>query len=329
MKTIENITTSYMQWIENSGNQNRVAYFIWHGGEPLICGIPYYEAIKTIQDRFTKQGRMIENAFQTNGTLINQNWISLFQLLDASVGISVDGPKTIHDLNRRYVNSNSSYDDTMRGVRLLARAGLSYSAISVVSNNSVSRLNEALDFFVDEGFGVVDFIPSFYHNDPISIDAESYANAMIGLYDYWKEQYDDKIYIRFLGDVEGKLRNDIDSIGCELAGCCGENFSVHVDGDVYPCECVSTFPEFRIGNINDEAFENIISAPSFSKWKQCVNSISHKCTADCDSFGICRGGCFNRRYCGDGTILQCDPLCEARYSIISHIKQFGCSVNGN
>lgn len=321
LNTIRNAVAGFAGWIDANKCPERPICLVWHGGEPLICGIDYYRNIFKMEEEFKERGYLIQNAFQTNGTLISQEWIDLFKRHDVAVGISIDGPKYLHDVHRKRMNRTSSFEETMKGVRLLAQNRYPYSAISVVSNETVGRINESLDFFVDEGFEIVDFIPSFLHGDPCTLNTESYERSMIHLYDHWKEKYASDIYIRFLGDIEGKILDNVATIGCELAGYCGENFSIDVSGNVYPCECVSTFGELCIGNINREDFKAMIANRHFSKWKALVNVIDDHCLDSCKLFEICRGGCFNRRYCGNGEAGGRDPFCVPRYRIIKHIRQ--------
>lgn len=319
--TIRNSTKSFADWINLHFTRERPMYLIWHGGEPLICGIEYFEEIFRIENEYRKNGYTIRNAIQTNGTLINQKWVDLFKKYDVLVGISIDGPQSVNDIHRHYTNTYSSFAATMKGLKFLAKNEYKYSCISVVSNETVDMLSESLDFFVNEGFNTVDFIPSFLHNNPSTLNGDCYADSMIKLYDYWKSKYPDQIYIRFLGDIEGKILDNTEIIGCELAGCCGENFSVNVEGEVYPCECISTFKELSIGNINCESFNDMLANGHFSDWKRMVNEIDNFCIYSCECFDVCKGGCFNRRYCGNGKVLGKDIFCSPRYKIINHISK--------
>ncbi|OGQ45708.1 MAG: hypothetical protein A3H42_03310 [Deltaproteobacteria bacterium RIFCSPLOWO2_02_FULL_46_8] len=317
--TVRNAIASYAEWLEHHNMKQRPMYLIWHGGEPLICGIDYYQSVFDLQKEFPDF--TIRNAFQTNGTLITQEWIDFFKEKNAQVGISIDGPKHVHDIHRLRITKASSFESTMRGVRLLRKNECNYSAISVLSNETAEYILETLDFLVAEGFSVVDFIPSFLHNDPSTLGTKKYAEAMVGLYDHWKQHYEGQVYIRFLGDIEGRVRNNITSVGCELAGCCGENLSINVFGDVYPCECTSTFHELCIGNINKTSFEQMFSGSDFDSWKTLVNQIDDKCISKCTVAEICRGGCFNRRYQGEGKTERCDLFCAPRYAIMKHVQQ--------
>lgn len=319
MTTICNAIASYAKWLDDHHMKHRPMYLVWHGGEPMICGIEYYRSVLDIQKEFKDFN--IYNAFQTNGTLITQKWVDFFKENNIQIGISLDGAARSHNMHRVRITGTSSFDATMRGVRLLRQNSCDYSAICVLSNDTAQYAIENLDFFAAEGFSIVDFIPSFLHNDPSTLDSKTYSQTMIHLYDHWKSHYADQLYVRFLGDIDGRVRNNITAIGCELAGCCGENLSINVFGDVYPCECISTFRELCIGNINNHRFEEMFRGDCFDAWKILVNQVDDDCVSGCPMSDICRGGCFNRRYQGGGKTCGRDLYCIPRYDIMNHIKQ--------
>ncbi len=279
--TVSRAIESYARWIDRSGDHTRPIALIWHGGEPLLCGTEYYEAIFEIEAEFKARGYRFINAFQTNGTLIDDAWAEFFLKHDVLVGISLDGPRRVHDIHRKYPTGASSFERTLRAARCLAGHGLPCSAISVITNETSPHLCESLDFFVDEGFKTVDFIPCFFQGDASSLDSDNYLRAMIELYDHWKSRHHDAICVRFLDDVEQKIMRKEAATGCELAGCCGENLSINMHGDVYPCEYTSVFLKWKLGNVREK---------------------------DLADMSRC------------GMALGCDPYCEARLNLIQHIR---------
>ncbi|MBU1557743.1 radical SAM protein, partial [Patescibacteria group bacterium] len=93
--------------------------FCWHGGEPLLAGIDYYEKIVSLQNKLNTEGKKIRNSIQTNGTLINKNWADFFVKNNFSVGISLDGPKNIQNANRPSASGNESFNLVMMGLKLI------------------------------------------------------------------------------------------------------------------------------------------------------------------------------------------------------------------
>jgi len=89
--------------------------FIWHGGEPLLMGIQFYEKVVELQKRYKREGQTIENDLQTNGTLISQEWVDFFKANDFHVGVSLDGPPEVHNANRVFRSGQGSFEQVMRG----------------------------------------------------------------------------------------------------------------------------------------------------------------------------------------------------------------------
>ena len=89
--------------------------FIWHGGEPLLMGIQFYEKVVELQKRYRREGQTIINDLQTNGTLISQEWVDFFKAIDFHVGVSLDGPPEVHNANRIFRNGQGSFEQVMRG----------------------------------------------------------------------------------------------------------------------------------------------------------------------------------------------------------------------
>jgi len=319
LEVIEKSISSFIEWNKEKFNGTRTLYLIWHGGEPLVLGKEYFHGIYKIVDKYKKMGQKINTSFQTNATLIDQEWVDFFKEHEIIIGISIDGTKEVHDVHRMDRRGNSAFEKILNGIHLLRKNNYPYSGIGVLSNETVDQILDSFSFLVQEGFSIVDFIPCFLYDDPATLDGKKYASSVIKLYDYWKEHYEDKIRVRFLADIEDKILGKAKSIGCELAGYCGENFSIGTNGAVFPCECISIFPEFCIGNINTNSFSEMLDGEAFEKWKHIVNCVDDRCINECPHFSICRAGCFNRRYMPNGSVVM-DRFCESRKAIIEHIK---------
>ena len=98
-------------------------YFIWHGGEPLLRPISFYKKALKLQKQYAR-GRHIDNIIQTNGTLINDEWARFFKQNNFLVGVSIDGPKELHDHYRLSPQGEGSWDRVMRGIRCLQKYGV-------------------------------------------------------------------------------------------------------------------------------------------------------------------------------------------------------------
>jgi uncharacterized protein len=132
---------------------------VWHAGEPLVLPVSYYEeAIQAFQAHNSRQVR-VTFSFQTNGTLIDERWCEFFKRPNVRVGLSLDGPRHIHDSHRTDRRKRGTFDRVIRGLRLLQAAGVDPSVIMVVTREVVTHAEETVRFFAENGIGLVGFNP--------------------------------------------------------------------------------------------------------------------------------------------------------------------------
>lgn len=302
-------------------------YFIWHGGEPTIAGKEKFQEILEIQDRYRNEGYVIKNGIQTNGTLIDDDFAELFKREKFEVGISIDGPKAIQDIHRVFRNGKSSFEDTVKGIKILNEKNITWSAISVINREYIGFEKEIFDFFKQHGPSTVDFTPSFFYDSVFTLSPVEYSNFMRNMFDIWIKG-EDQYEIRFFRDamyVMGYLRNPSKkSLVCDLSGICHRNVSIGSNGDFYSCECLNSKKSNLLGNIMEMNIPQIISGDAFRKMSECTNRFCAECTR-CDVFPICKAGCYNRRLPEEPGEPRLDYYCKARQEILRHIRMV-CDV---
>jgi uncharacterized protein len=121
---------------------------LWHAGEPLVPGVAYYENAFAIIDRLKPPGLAINHSIQTNATLLNRQWIDLFQAHDVRVGTSIDGPADLNDRSRKTRAGSGSFEQTMRGIRLLQEHDYPFHVITVLTRESLRQPRRLFDFYV-------------------------------------------------------------------------------------------------------------------------------------------------------------------------------------
>lgn len=95
LEQMERVITAGLEYAEH------ICSFAFQGGEPTLAGLEFYKAVIELQKKHQKPGVRIQNAIQTNGYLINEEWARFFAQNHFLVGLSLDGPAEIHNLNRR------------------------------------------------------------------------------------------------------------------------------------------------------------------------------------------------------------------------------------
>jgi uncharacterized protein len=314
----------YVKFLKSHDSLRDKAYMIWHGGEPLLAGIDKFKKIMQYEKEISEKYDIeFLNSVQTNGTLINEEWADFFEVNNFLVGFSLDGPKKVHDIDRKDKGGNSSFDKTLNAINLLKNYNIRLNIISVITNKSYIYVDEIYNFIKSTGVKDVDFIPCFWYEDSTTLKDENYSKFMKRCLKLWEQDNFKPLIIRFLSDVFDKIvaldANKGISIGCELAGSCGQNFSIGVKGEVCPCECLTPINSFYIGNIMENTFEECVKSKELDIFKSLFNCVSDECFK-CEVLDVCSGGCFNRRLPIGHIAHNKDLYCNTRKDIIQEIK---------
>jgi uncharacterized protein len=130
---------------------------IWHAGEPLVLPVSYYQAAFEAIALMCPPGIELRHSIQTNGMLLNSEWCDFIKQWRVGIGVSIDGPRHLHDANRVTRSGKGTFDRTIEGIRLLRRQQVPFHVISVLSEKSMHAPEELLDFYISEGIDDVCF----------------------------------------------------------------------------------------------------------------------------------------------------------------------------
>src|SRR4030042_364091 len=162
-----------IQHIEATTDQ--VISFSWHGGEPTMLGLDYFKKIITFQKRHQSHGRKILNGIQTNGTLLNEDWCRFFKEENFAVGISIDGPKEMHDRYRLTRDQKSTFDRTVNSYKLLQQFGVLSEILCVVNADNVRHPLEVYRFFRQLNAKYITFLPLVEQDPAMEKGASDYS----------------------------------------------------------------------------------------------------------------------------------------------------------
>jgi uncharacterized protein len=141
-----------------SSQPTPVVEFVWQGGEPTLLGVEFFQRVIELQKPYVKQKTII-NSLQTNGTLLTDQWCDFLKKNNFLVGISIDGPKEIHDRYRRDRNNNGSFDKTVEGLKLLQKHGVEYNVMACVARETAQQPLEVYHFLKQSGVKFIQFTP--------------------------------------------------------------------------------------------------------------------------------------------------------------------------
>lgn len=302
--------------LHNSG----YAPFLWHGGEPLLCGIEFYEKAVFFQKKYKKASHKIKNQIQTNATLINNDWVQFFKKHSFGVGTSIDGPKKIHEHFRP-----NSFDKIMHSLNLLKEAKVGFGCICVVNSYNVKHPLDVYDFLKKNLHQSVSIKPCIEmgENDTLSnfsVEPIDYANFMIQVFDKWFEDDNPDFIIREFENFLMGLIGEQPLLCCNRVNGCQRYFTINYNGDVYTCDSFvnEDYQDYFYGNIGKNSIQEIINSPGAKKSK----AVEQKALLDCKQckwLNICGGGCVNFHTHLSKKYKK--QYCLSRKKIIEHLKQ--------
>ncbi|WP_219349760.1 anaerobic sulfatase maturase [Psychromonas sp. CD1] len=292
-------------YIEAAGEN---VYFTWQGGEPTLAGLPFYEQAVKYQKTYAKN-KKIYNAFQTNGILINVKWCDFFLKNDFLVGISIDGPETIHNKYRVTKSNKGTFKQVMRAIELFNEHAVKFNTLTVVNNLNVQYPIETYNFLKSIGAKHLQFIelvetqelnenhiPIWFGDEPqsvtlcpFSVPAEQYGKFMVEIFKQWVSQDVGKIFVRqFESLISCFMGNGHSS--CIFQNACGDNLVIEADGSIYECDHF-VYDGYLLGNISDIKLSNAFGHNVNTQKK----TLSEQCE-QCAYIEICNGGCPKHRF---------------------------------
>lgn len=294
--------------------------FIWHGGEPLLAGIAFYQKAFELQERYRKPSQRIINSIQTNGTLINDRWGNIFKQRDVIVGISLDGPKDLHDKHRHFSDGKGSFEKIMCGIEFLRSSGVDFAVISVVTQETIEASNEVLNFLISQNPMWINFVPSLAISNGStllfeqSIQPSEYIDFLIRIFEFWLKNGDYRVKILpietiICGFLEKEHREHRLVGECKkrlAVRSCEKNLVIIPNGDVKTCSFHSYGDVFKFGNIR-VGLDTILNSSAYQQYQEHLRTIKERCS-NCRWYRVCPNGCPRDFHIGGSDGLFCKEL---------------------
>ena len=125
------LETYLRQLIEAHSRAPEVA-IAWQGGEPTLMGVEFFRRSVELADSILQPGQRAAYTIQTNATLLDEEWAEFFAENDFLVGVSIDGPRELHDAYRVNKGGKGSFDQVMGGLAHLQAAGVDWNALTTI-----------------------------------------------------------------------------------------------------------------------------------------------------------------------------------------------------
>ena len=312
--------------------------FTWHGGEPLVRPLAFYEKVVRLQQRYAR-GRRIANSLQTNGTLINDDWARFFHDQGWLIGVSLDGPEAYHDAFRRTRGGGPSFRNVIRGIDILNRHAVEWNALAVANRLNGDHPLSFYRFFKNIGCRYIQVTPVVerlaHHDDgrqlaslvdegqlaPFSIRPKQWGNFLCTIFDEWVRH---DVSMFFINIFDATLANWVGVAPglCTMAKHCGHAGVMEHNGDVYSCDHF-VFPEYKLGNIHEQSLVEMMYSERQRRFgKAKADSLPTQCR-ECQWLNACHGECPRNRFI---RTANGEPglnyLCEGYRQYFSHVAPY-------
>jgi len=306
--TDEMLETYIRQLIES--HQTPEVTVAWQGGEPTLMGVDFYRKAIELQNKYRKPGMTFENTMQTNGTLLDDEWCEFFKENNFLIGISIDGPRKLHDVYRVDKGGKGTFDKVMRGVRLLQKHGVEFNVLVTVNRVNADYPLEVYHFLRDEvGTEWIQVIPVIERINPDgvnviqqgdtvterSVQPEQFGRFMIRIFDEWILNDVGEMFVQ---TFEATARNwmGLPSSGmCVFEETCGLGLALEHNGDLYSCDHFVE-PDYLLGNIQDELMIELVSSDQQVQFGLDKRDTLPQYCRECDVRFACNGECPKNRF---------------------------------
>lgn len=272
------------------------AGFAFQGGEPTLAGIEFYKNLVKLQKKYNVKKIKVRNAIQTNGIKIDEEWAHFLAENNFLVGLSLDGPREIHDLNRIDINGIGSHKRIEKTIEYFNKHKVEYNVLSVVSKSVARHVEKIYRYYSKKGFYYLQFIPCLDElgEDPgknqYSLTPHIYGDFLKKLFDLWYKDFMNGkfISIRMFDNIVQMLLG-FKPESCDMNGYCSSNLVVEANGSCYPCDFY-VIDKWNMGNIAESSIKDLLQGEKAKKFVETSIDIPDDC-GKCKFISICRGGC--------------------------------------
>jgi uncharacterized protein len=321
----------------------------WQGGEPTLMGVDFFRRAVELVAKYRRPGQKVEHTFQTNGIALDDEWCAFLKANDILVGLSVDGPRELHDTYRVTRGGKGTFDLVMKGWQCLRKHGVEFNVLCTVNAANQAHGRRVYEFFRDELHACwIQFIPIVERATAETIElanrgwserpkekrllytqtgtlvtnrsagGEQYGRFLIDVFEAWVRRDVGRVYVQ-LFDVTLEAYFGQHKL-CIHAPTCGYGPALEHNGDLYACDHFVE-PRYRLGNIHQTHMLELVASPAQRKFGlDKRDTLTGQCRA-CDVRPLCNGGCPKDRFAlsKDGEPGH-NYLCEGLYAFFRHTQ---------
>ena len=295
--------------------------FAWQGGEPTLLGVDFFRKVVALQKQYAN-GKRIANAFQTNGTLLDDEWCEFFRENNFLIGLSIDGPAELHDVYRVDKQNNPTFDAVMRGQDFLKKHKAEFNTLTVVNRVNSQKPLDVYNFLKQIGSSFIQFIPLVERAAPTrlkilgfdfaepplarvanqelspvtswSVESEQYGTFLIKIFEEWIKKNVGKTFVQLFDVALGNWLG-VGSSLCVFAETCGSALAMEHNGDVYSCDHF-VYGKYKLGNLMNHSLGEMVSSAQQKNFGQEKLTTLPQYCRDCSVRFACNGECPKHRF---------------------------------
>lgn len=301
--------------------------FAWQGGEPLLMGLEFFERAVALQQRHRKPGMRIQNAIQTNATLMDGDWCRFFRENGFLVGVSLDGPEVCHDAYRVDKAGGPTFGRVMIGLELLQKHRVEVNILTAVHAANAGKPLEVYRFLRDTvGAQFVQLIPVVEWEEGSResgrVTERSVSGPLLGaflmaIFDEWVRRDVGRVFVQSFDVALGAWLGEPAGL-CTMAPTCGRALALEHNGDVYACDHFVD-PAYRLGNILETPLIEMVRLESQRRFGLDKRDRLPRTCRVCDVRFACHGECPRNRAGPSGPTPGLNVLCEGYKAFFRHI----------
>lgn len=300
----------------------------WHSGEPLVLNARYYDERMREFDILRAGGVKVQHSLQTNGVLLTDAHCDLFRRYNVQVGLSVDGPECLHDLNRVDRQGRPTHRNVVQAMQRLDAHGVEFSAICVLGAQALNCPDKVYEFFQSTGCRSMAFNLEEVEgaNAKSSLTPENAHGLFLSFVQrFWLRLEQDKhpFRVREFENTAQLIMSRKRWLNSQTEPLSNINVAVNGDWSTFCPELLdhstADFPTFVFGNVHDGGFcEAIETNPIYSQvHEQIVTGVS-ACRDSCKYFDVCLGGNPSNKLSETGSFRSTQTLaCSARTQLLA------------
>lgn len=337
------------QMIESQ--QGQEVSIAWQGGEPTLMGLDFFRHSMELVQKYVSPGMRIEHTMQTNGTRLDDEWCAFLKTHNFLIGLSLDGPKPMHDAYRVDKGGKGTFDQVMSAARLLQKYQVEFNILCTVHAANANHPLDIYHFFRDEVKAqYIQFIPIVERVTPLTIEmanrgwgekasegrplyrqegnqvtersvtAEQWGIFLATIFDEWVRRDVAKVFVQMFDAALASWVGGPPAL-CIFAETCGNALALEHNGDLYSCDHFVE-PDFFLGNINQEHLLTLVSSDQQRKFGADKRDTLPNYCRRCEVRFACQGECPRNRF-----ILTPDAepglnyLCAGYKQFFNHIDR--------